>query len=297
MPSAIKRRHLSTRHRRRHVSDFVRVCIVGISSVFAMQVVAAEDSDCSIADIFVNSWIRIAQANESALPVTTAMRKDLTFNASDGTVLRGYSYVADASEIAPTGFVLLLQGNATAASSMADVAISLADSTREEVVVYEYRGFGKDSKVRPSMASIQGDVDAIVADLVRRRRRGTLIGVSMGGIFAARSLLRYAPATELRVLLDSVPAQIPRIPFFMWCPASMSPVNIVTSELARRVGVIYGEDDGLTKDSASKELMERVRQAHGNVWIISRGHATLSARDQLVRVPLYSEFVSAGVPR
>ena len=297
MPSVFERPSFVSRFGIDRFRTPLRTCIASFVALTALQVVAQEDRDCSIADSFVDSWIKIAQANESAPPDTPLKRKDLSFHASDGTILRGYSYVADSKEINPVGFVLLLQGNSTSASSMADVAISLAGSTRDEVVVYEYRGFAKDSKVRPSMNSIQRDVDAIVADLASTHRRGTLIGVSMGGIFATRTLLRNTQPQALRVLLDSVPAQIPWIPFLISCPAHMSPINIINDERARRLGVIYGQDDGWSKDSAAKELMERVRIAHGKVWTVNRGHATLSARDRAVRVPIYSDFVTSGVSR
>ena len=149
----------------------------------------SEDEDCSVADVLVDGWIRMARANVSAPPTTGATRTEREFKAKDGVVLKDYSYSpARGQATTIEAFVLLLQGSASSAAQLAETASRLALAAGREVFAYEYRGYGSGSTVRPTAASIQQDVDGIVAALAEGGRRGVAIGLSMGGIFAVQSL-------------------------------------------------------------------------------------------------------------
>ena len=133
---------------------------------------STEASDtCSVADVLVDSWIRMARTNVSAPPTTKATRTEREFKAKDEVVLKGYSYSpALQGDVAITeDFVLLLPGSASSAAQLAETASRLALATRQEVFVFEYRGYASGSTVRPTAASIQQDVDGIVDTLGRRR--------------------------------------------------------------------------------------------------------------------------------
>ncbi len=93
------------------------------------------------------------------------------------------------------------------------------------------------------------------------------------------------------MLLDSVPAEVPRIPFLIDCPRSMNPLDAASSDVARRLGVVYGADDGWSKGSAAEELMEKVKVGGGRVWVIKGGHVDLSPTGLAVRLPIYVDFV------
>jgi alpha-beta hydrolase superfamily lysophospholipase len=253
--------------------------------------------DCSVADMLIDHWIRLARAHVSPPPTTPAIRKERQFQAEDGVVLEGYSYspaFAKNGAVAK-GFILLLQGSASSAAQLAETAGALALAASREVFVYDYRGYGVGSTVRPTAASIQQDIDAIVETLARGGRRGVVIGFSMGGIFAIQSLKR-SNSGHLRVLVDSVPARVPGIPFVMRCPRWMNPLDAATPDVVPRLGVLYGTGDGWSKDAAATEFMEKVKAGGGRVWVIEGRHVDLSPTGLAARLPLYVEFVQEGAP-
>ena len=234
----------------------------------------------------------MARANVSAPPTTPATRTEREFKAKDEVVLKGYSYspLLQGDEATTGDFILLLQGSASSAAQLAETASRLALAARQEVFVYEYRGYASGSTVRPTAASIQQDVDGIIDALAEGGRRGVAIGLSLGGIFAVQSL-KHSRSGNLRVLLDSVPAEVPRIPFLIDCPRWMNPLDAASSDIAQRLGVVYGADDGWSKGSAAEELMEKVKAGGGRVWVIKGGHVDLSPSGLAVRLPIYVDFV------
>jgi pimeloyl-ACP methyl ester carboxylesterase len=258
---------------------------------------AAAEDDCSVAEVLVHSWVRMARSHSSALPVTRATRSELEFTTHDQMVLKGYSYAPPPGEgeTVAKGFILLLQGSASSAAQLAETASGLALAARREVFVYEYRGYERDSTAHPTAAAIQKDIDGIVDRLSERARGGTVIGFSMGGIFAIQSLKR-SKRSDLRALLDSTPAQVPAIPFLLRCPRRMNPIDAATADIVRRLGVVYGEADGWSKDPPAQELMEKVKAGGGRVWMVGGGHVDLSPSGLAARLPIYVEFVQGRLP-
>ena len=126
------------------------------------------------------------------------------------------------NETAAKHFILLLQGSASSSAQLAETASGLALAAKREVFVYEYRGYASESTPHPTAAAIQRDIDGIIDSLSERGRRGVVIGLSMGGIFAIQSLKR-SKSGDLRALVDSAPAQVPTIPFLLRCPRWMNP--------------------------------------------------------------------------
>ena len=252
--------------------------------------------DCSVADVLVNSWIRMARSHSSGLPMTKATRRELEFKTNDQVALKGYSYSPPSheSETAAKHFILLLQGSASAAAQLAETASGLALAAKREVFVYEYRGYAPESTVYPTAAAIQRDIDGIIDSLSERGGRGVVIGMSMGGLFAIQSLKR-SKSGDLRALVDSAPAQVPTIPFLLRCPRWMNPLDAATADVVQRLGVLYGAEDGWL-DRAAEELMEKVRAGGGRVWMIEGGHVVLSLSGLAVRLPIYVDFVQERSP-
>ena len=253
--------------------------------------------DCSVADVLVQGWVRMARNHASTLPTTQATRRELEFKARDQVALKGYSYSPPSQEpeTAARHFVLLLQGSASSAAQLAETASGLAIAAQRDVFVYEYRGYAPGSAVRPTAASIQGDIDAIIDGLSEGGRRGVVIGLSMGGIFAIQSLKR-SKRGELRALVDSAPARVPTIPFLLRCPRAMNPLDAATADVVPRLGVLYGNDDGWAKDPAARELMEKVKAGGGRAWLIEGGHVDLSVSGLAARLPIYADFVQERSP-
>ena len=203
--------------------------------------------DCSVADVLVDSWIRMARANVPAQPTTTATRTEREFKARDEVVLKGYSYSPPLQgDAAITGdFILLLQGSASSRPSWPRPQVvwrSLQDKRYSSTTIADTAG----STIRPTAASIQQDVDEIVDTLAEGGRRGVAIGLSLGGIFAIQSL-KHSKSGNLRVLVDSVPAQVPRIPFLIDCPRWMNPLDAATeTSLSDWVSSMAPTTDGPT---------------------------------------------------
>ena len=251
--------------------------------------------DCSVADVLVNSWVRMARSHSLKLPTTQAIRRELEFRIDDQVALKGHSYSPpEESETAAKHFILLLQGSASSAAQLAETASGLALAAKRDVFVYEYRGYASESTAHPTATAIQRDIDAIIDSLSERGRRGVVIGLSMGGIFAVQSLkrsLKRSESGDLRALLDSAPAQVPTIPFLLRCPRWMNPLDAATADVAPRLGVLYGAEDGWSKDAAAKDLMEKVKAGGGRVWMIEGGHVDLSPSGLAARLPIYVDFV------
>ena len=257
--------------------------------------------DCSVADLVVNRWVGRARAKAPALPTTQATRREIEFRAGDHVVLKGYSYAPATLQNQTTmakDFILLLQGSASSAAQLAETASGLALAARREVFVYEYRGYASGSTVRPSAALIQQDIDAIVDALAVGGRRGVVIGLSMGGVFAIQSLKHSntGKSGNLRALADSVPAQVPWIPFVIHCPRWLNPLDAATADVVPRLGVLYGTDDGWFRDPAARELMEKVRAGGGRVWVIQGRHVDLSPSGLAARLAIYVDFVEERIP-
>jgi hypothetical protein len=76
----------------------------------------------------------------------------------------------------------------------------------------------------------------------------------------------------------------------------MDPLDAATSDVVQRLGVLYGADDGWSRDPAAKELMEKVKAGGGRVWMIKGGHVDLSASGLAARLPIYVDFVEERAP-
>ena len=94
----------------------------------------------------------------------------------------------------------------------------------------------------------------IVDTLAEGGRRGVAIELSLGRVLAIQTLKhsRSGRSGNLRALVDSVPAQVPRIPFLISCPRWMNPLDAATADVVQRLGVLYGADDRWFKDAAAK---------------------------------------------
>jgi len=280
-----------------HILSATLTSRLAAMSLSTLCVSTQASDDCSVADVLVNLWISSARGYSSVLPTTAANRKELEFKTGDQVVLKGYSYcpALPEDETAAKQFILLLQGSASSAAQLAETASSLALAAKREVFVYEYRGYAPASTVRPTAASIQKDVDDIIERLSQGGRHGVVIGLSLGGVFAIQSL-KHSKSGQLRALVDSAPARVPTIPFVINCPRWMNPLDAATVDIAQRLGVLYGTEDGWAKDSAASEFMEKVKAGGGRVWVIKGRHVDLSPSGLAVRLPIYVDFVRERAP-
>ena len=231
--------------------------------------------DCSVADVLVNSWVRMARYHSSGLPTTQATRRELRVQDPRSSRTEGLFVFPAVSRKRNSCEALYPSpaGSASSAAQLAETASGPALAAKR-AFVYEYRGYASESTVHPTAAAIQRDIDAIIDSLSERGGRGVVIGLSMGGIFAIQSLKR-SKSGDLRALVDSAPAQVPTIPFLLRCPRWMNPLDAATADVVQRLGVLYGADDGWSKDSAAKELMEKAESGR-RTGVDDRGRARRS---------------------
>ena len=106
-----------------------------------------------------------------------------------------------------------------------------------------------------------------------------------------QSMTRCTSSRPLRVLLDSVPAQVPWLPFMLWCPSSMDPVRAATRTGALASASSMGVTTGMVARQRGQGLMDNVRSGGGRVWVVDGGHADLSPEGLSIRLPIYVDFI------
>ncbi|MCA9233549.1 MAG: alpha/beta fold hydrolase, partial [Planctomycetales bacterium] len=209
----------------------------------------------------------------------------------------GYSY-ATKQGLIEEEFVLILQGNAMMAERVAQLADEVADRTSRRVYVFAYRGYGNDEQEVPSTGALLGDTVEVVARLFGQSgtRKGVLVGISMGGIFALHAA-KQLPHLNLHLLLDSVPARIPTV-FVSLCPKYLDPIEMLSDELLGRTGIIYSESDpNYTGVADADRMIGRIRSRSTFVEKVDTAHAELSPRGVLVRAPLYAKYIDGKASR
>src|SRR5262245_29994189 len=110
---ATARRGTDAADKRMLKAHLVALCLSSLCG----STTAASD-DCSVGDVLVDGWVRMARANVPGLPGTKATRREIEFRSEDQVVLKGYSYspAPQDNETMAKDFILMLQGSASSAA-------------------------------------------------------------------------------------------------------------------------------------------------------------------------------------
>jgi len=174
----------------------------------------------------------------------------ITFTTRDGRQLGGYKLRA----AAPTGYLLVAQGNATLADQIVG-ELQYFRSLGVDVYLYDYRGYGL-SEGNSRLGAIVADYREIAASLnAQPYRRRLLYGMSMGGVILLNAV--GASGEYSALVVDSSPSRIARY----GCPKTHDPVNHLPSD-SSRIMIIGGERDRVVPIAQVEELM-RVAEGRG----------------------------------
>jgi fermentation-respiration switch protein FrsA (DUF1100 family) len=171
----------------------------------------------------------------------------IDFSTGDGRLLRGFKIAASA----PSGFLLVAQGNAM----LADQLLADMQSFRDlglDVYIYDYRGYGL-SQGKSRLAAIVADYTGIVSQLsTLGYSKRLLYGISMGGVI----LLNAAGKSRLytRLVVDSSPARISTL----GCPERYDPVAHLPED-SSRIMIISGARDTVVPPSQMEDLLREGR--------------------------------------
>lgn len=174
----------------------------------------------------------------------------IAFTTRDGRQLGGYKLRA----AAPTGYLLVAQGNATLTDQIAR-ELQYFRSLGVDVYLYDYRGYGL-SEGKSRLRAIVSDYREIIASLnAQPYRQRLLYGMSMGGVILLNAVGATGDYTAL--VVDSSPSRISRY----GCPKFYDPVRQLPPD-SSRILVIGGERDRVVPIAQVEELM-RVAQSRG----------------------------------
>jgi len=148
---------------------------------------------------------------------------DVTFQAEDGVLLRGWYLPAGAASSAPRPVILLCQGNGGNISDRLDDAIVL-HGLGCDLLFFDYRGFGRSERRRLDEVVVNRDADAAWIYLTQARgvapERIVVYGQSLGCAVAAALAARRHPAgLMLEGGFASLPGASARL--FPWLPVRL----------------------------------------------------------------------------
>jgi uncharacterized protein len=173
--------------------------------------------------IFIPSQYPAGNFHLSEDPNASPRPQDVWFEAADGTKIHAWYFEAAREEGQPEPPVILLcHGNAGNLSGRYQRA-ALLMSAPADVLVFDYRGYGR-SEGKPHEAGVYQDVEAAWAELTTTRgiaaERIIIYGVSLGGVMAVH-LASQVDAAGLIVestftsVADMARRTMPFIPVFM----------------------------------------------------------------------------------
>ncbi len=204
------------------------------------------------------SWSRLAGSADPSRVEGLAGVEPLTHRTRDGRTLEGYRLASRHPDGEVRRTVLVVGGNAMLADQVLGEFTPLAEAGLE-VVVFDYRGYGRSSG-RPRLLAIIGDK----LELARRLAdEGTaplaFYGISMGGIVLANTLpyLRNDEQPE-RFVIDGSPARISGY----GCPERFDPVENLPDDTAHLM-FVGGEADSVVPLDQSVELIEAIEAGGG----------------------------------
>ena len=194
---------------------------------------------------------------------------------SGGETLSALLFKADR----PRGAVLYLHGNGGCLAEWGSVVPPFLASGYD-VLVIDYRGYGKSTGAIRSEADLLQDGEAGYAELARRRPEGEIVvlGRSLGSGVAAwlarahhpRLLILESPYFSLR---DLAGRSVPFVPRFLL--KYQLRTDLWIGEAACPVVLIHGTQDEVIPHESSVRLLPLIRSPHELVSVEGAGHNDL----------------------
>ena len=201
--------------------------------------------------------------------------EDLQIATADGEKLHGWWL----PHPDPRGTLLFSHGNAGNISHRLD-SLRLFHDLGLEVLIYDYRGYGRSSG-RASEAGVYRDAEAAWRWLLENRGRAperiVLFGRSLGGTVTARLATRVKPAA---VILESSFTSLPDLAADLYglLPVrSLSRIRLDTREYVAKIDaatlIVHSRDDEIVPYDHARKLV-RAANAPADLLTLSGGHNT-----------------------
>ncbi|HUP61710.1 MAG TPA: alpha/beta fold hydrolase [Thermoanaerobaculia bacterium] len=195
-------------------------------------------------------WLRAATQLDPGIDPPGAVPYLVT--AMDGRKLHGYRLKAAGDNVGRV--VLVIQGNAMTAATIADAFWPFAQAGYD-VVIVDFRGYGKSEGI-PRAKALLADNRQILVGLRQRYHNVYVYGLSLGAILAANLLDLDLDA----YVLDSLPATLKSY----GCPAAFDPINHLPANCSNLL-VVSGGQDPIIKPAASEPLLARASSCGATV--------------------------------
>jgi fermentation-respiration switch protein FrsA (DUF1100 family) len=186
--------------------------------------------------------------------------EDVWFESADGTRLHGW-FAEGAGE--PQGTLLYFHGNGEHVAHQADLIDLMRSRFRLNVLVFDYRGYGR-SEGRPSEAGIQQDARAALAWLNERTGTTPAETIYFGRSLGAAVAVELAVARDCRMLvLSNAFSSMPDVAanVYPWLPVRWLMRNRYPSlerirECHQPLLQAHGTDDTLVPIAMARRLFE-----------------------------------------
>lgn len=204
--------------------------------------------------------------------------EELFLTANDGAVLNGLHFKAKN----PKGIILYCHGNAGELDTWGQWGEVLANRYSYDVVVWDYRGYGKSTGKREQQAML--DDGFLFYEYCKQLYPGdeiTLYGRSLGGFFATH-MAKSKPIKQL--VLESTPAKLlevakkkyPFIPIRWLLKYKFKNTDNIAA-ISKPTYLIHGTDDDLVPFENGQRLFELSKASKKEFFpIIGANHNDLS---------------------
>lgn len=183
--------------------------------------------------------------------------EELFLTAEDGAVLNGLHF----KQKDPRGVILYCHGNAGELDDWGHWAEELSNRYRHDVVIWDYRGYGKSTgKRRQNLMLNDGFLFYQYAIEYFSEKDITVFGRSLGGFFATHITLNKNPN---KLILESTPTSLLNIAereYPLLPSRQLLKFRFQSDENISKIGVptyfIHGTEDGLIPYDHGKRLYE-----------------------------------------
>jgi pimeloyl-ACP methyl ester carboxylesterase len=190
--------------------------------------------------------------------------EEMQIASEDGTKLNGVLFKTEK----PRGAVLYLHGNAGTIDSWSSIAPDYAASGYD-LLILDYRGYGKSDGDIDSEAQFYGDVSAAYDALAKRYDNIVIVGYSIGTGPAAYLASKYTPsALVLQApyynLVELADSRVPFVPDFL--KKYRFETNLFLPKVKCPVYIFHGTDDRLISFSNGERLHKLMPEGQSELF-------------------------------
>ncbi len=262
---------------------------------------------CGTLQIGERQFIRADQAGTApaarldlAALLPSGVASDETIATPDGAVLRGVRWHRPGA----TRVLLYFGGNMFHLDQHGQELLPLLASCGTDVVVFDYRGYGRSSGV-PRVANLQADALRVLDHVSAQYPDGVIVhGQSLGSFMAAhvaqqrpavRALVLEATSTTVQDWTDAVVPWYVKLVSKVEVDAPLRGIDNVAAVGAYRGAslVLAGSEDRITPAPLARKVFDAI-PGQSKQWFVAQGAGHNGIFGQREVMPLYCGFVRAA---